>query len=271
MDARARWHALQARLTAARAALDTGDRTKALAEITAALELDRDFLAAHALHDRILAMGFADAVSATPAVPVQPARSEPYAKFEQRARRRRVDRRVDAARAAIAQQRVKAAAAALDEVIDLDPNLPELVELTAQFDELRRAAATPHRGPKIAAAAVFAAALFGASVVQDASPVHALQFAMVERPAQPSSAIEAKDAPLHISEMLAGNVWSADTAGEPAGFDACDPHVEGDAATAVCRAAGGTWNVTLRKIGAGWKVETARADRLVQAQISRTP
>src|SRR5439155_21679337 len=93
------------------------------------------------------------------------------AKLEQRARRRRVDRRVDAARAAIAQQRLRAAAAALDEVIELDPNLPELSELTAQFDELRRSTIGSHRGPWIAAAAVFAGTVFGASWLQDSSPL----------------------------------------------------------------------------------------------------
>jgi hypothetical protein len=178
MDARQRWQALQARLTAARTAVEAGDRALALAEVTAALEIDGEFLAAHALRDRVLAM---DAAPPPPAAcdasPLPPglrdaSPSAPpagYAKFEQRAKRRRVDRRIDAARTAIAQQRLKAAAAALDEVIDLDPNLPELAELTAQFDDLRRAAATPHRGPRIAAAAVFAAALLGGSWLYDPS------------------------------------------------------------------------------------------------------
>jgi len=93
-----------------------------------------------------------------------------YVKFEQRARRRRVDRRIDAAREAIERRRIRAAAAALDEVIDLDPNQPELAELTARFDELRRQTVAPHRGPWVFAVAVFAAAMFGASWIQDASP-----------------------------------------------------------------------------------------------------
>ena len=191
MDARDRWQALQARLTAARAAVDAGDRATALAEISAALELDKDFLAAQALRDRIMKNATAAPTqAAAPPAPIAPARVaapiptapvaalpnaaaaapgwiDGYAKFEQRARRRRVDRRVDAARAAMAQRRLKAAAAALDEVIELDPNLPELTELTAQFDALRRAAATPRRGPRIAAAAVFAGALLGGSWLRD--------------------------------------------------------------------------------------------------------
>jgi hypothetical protein len=188
MDARERWQALQARLTAARAAVDDGNRERALEEITAALELDKDFLAAQALRDRITSMNPEDASAAseaqrsTPpvhtapvAAPVATAPREGaapiLAKFEQRAKRRRVDRRIDAARAAIAQQRLKAAAAALDEIIDLDPNLPELAELTGEFDALRRASATPHRGPWVAAAAVFAGALLGGTWLQDSTPI----------------------------------------------------------------------------------------------------
>ena len=56
MDARERWQSLQARLTAARAAADAGNRPAALAEVTAALDIDDDFLAAHALRDRIRAL-----------------------------------------------------------------------------------------------------------------------------------------------------------------------------------------------------------------------
>ena len=233
MDARERWQALQARLTAARAAVDAGDRALALSEITAALELDAEFLAAQALRDRILAMHAShlaprtthtaprsdapgaqhaarrtapdapriadDAPRTSPPAPgvAYPAPAPTaatlpaaYAKFEQRARRRRVDRRIDAARAAIAQHRLKAAAAALDEVIDLDPNLPELAELTAQFDELRRAAATPHRGPLLAAAAVFAAALLGASWLDDSSSLLSRQMvtaAPLPAPVEPAA------------------------------------------------------------------------------------
>jgi hypothetical protein len=202
MDGRERWQALQARLTAARAAVDAGDRALALSEINAALELDRDFLAAHALRDRIVATDAAtprpasSVVSASQPAPgdvaASPAPSQVptgdaarsalatgYAGFEQRARRRRVDRRVDAAREAIAQRRLKIAATALDEVIDLDPNLPELADLTAQFDQLRRTAAGPHHGPLIAAAAVFAAALLGASWLDDSSSLFSRQMVAV--------------------------------------------------------------------------------------------
>ncbi|HYM24104.1 MAG TPA: hypothetical protein VEU08_12885, partial [Vicinamibacterales bacterium] len=93
-----------------------------------------------------------------------------YSQFEQRARRRRVDRRLDAARSAIARKRLREAAAALDEVIELDPNLPELAGLTASFDDLRRTLKTPHRGRWIAAAGAFAATLLAATLVEHARP-----------------------------------------------------------------------------------------------------
>jgi hypothetical protein len=97
--------------------------------------------------------------------------TEGYARFEARAKRRRVDRRIEAARAAIERKRLHEAAAALDEIIVLDPNLPELTALTAEFDELRKATAmaSPHRGPWLIAAAVFAAVVLGATWLHESS------------------------------------------------------------------------------------------------------
>jgi hypothetical protein len=66
-------------------------------------------------------------------------------------------------RAALNAGRLRAAAAALDEVIELDPNLPELVALTAEFDDLRRTATAARLGPSLAAAAVFAITVLAAS------------------------------------------------------------------------------------------------------------
>jgi tetratricopeptide (TPR) repeat protein len=94
---------------------------------------------------------------------------EGYAQFERRARRRRADRRLDAARSALAQGRLKDAASALDEVIALDPNLPELRDLTARYEHLRRNRARPHAGRWLAAAAAFGAIVLGASWLQDAT------------------------------------------------------------------------------------------------------
>jgi hypothetical protein len=229
VNPRERWQALQGTLTAARSAVERGDRAAALAAVNAALELDPQFLAAHSLRDRIVAGDMptqfqsqpyarpaaipptttaaiaarrpasaaaetrpvaltaeagagsptakvtpasltADVRPVPPAVEARPiAAVEGYAKFEQRAKRRRVDRRIDAARQAIERKHLKHAAAALDEVIELDPNLPELTDLTVQFDALRRSATGPHRGPWFAAAAVLAGSVFGASWLQDST------------------------------------------------------------------------------------------------------
>jgi hypothetical protein len=94
---------------------------------------------------------------------------EGYARFEARARRRRVDRRIEAARAAMERRKLHEAASVLDEIITLDPNLPELAQLTAEFDELRKAVATPHRGPWLLAAAVFIVFVLGASWVHESN------------------------------------------------------------------------------------------------------
>ncbi|HJZ70825.1 MAG TPA: hypothetical protein VKE51_03745 [Vicinamibacterales bacterium] len=190
MTAREHWQALQTTLTAARTAVDRGDTAAALAAVDAALELDPNFLAAHSLRDRIVAGDLrmprqapvpaapehdsATAVELSPGPPVGNAATESpaegYAKFEQRARRRRVDRRIDAARLAIEKKHVRRAALALDEVIELDPNLPELSELTIQFDQLRRSATGAHVGPWIAAGAVVAGSVFGATWLHESSP-----------------------------------------------------------------------------------------------------
>ena len=251
MDGRERWQALQARLTAARAAVENGDRTTALSEIAAALDLDKDFLAAQALRDRIMSMGdnaspadlepvgpapvpAAPALAAVPAVAAAPADATPgapaasstseepsatlppaYAKFEQRARRRRVDCRVDAARAAIDRHRLGDAAAALDEVIDLEPDLPELAELTARFDALRRAAATPHRGPWMAAAAVFAAALLSATWVQESSSLLSRQIAVAApllAPLTPIVAMAEMAAPVAVTDPIGERERAAEPA-----------------------------------------------------------
>ena len=95
--------------------------------------------------------------------------AEGYARFEARAKRRRVDRRVEAARAAIQRRRLHEAAVALNEIIALDPNQPELTALTSEFDELRKAMASPRRGPWLSAAAVFAALVLGASWLHESS------------------------------------------------------------------------------------------------------
>jgi len=163
-------------MTSAHAALDAGDQATALAHVDAALAIDPNFVAAQTLRERLATPIDPTVDAARLAVTIQPnvevpsapttpqlVSAEGYAKFEQRAKRRRVDRRMDAARVALQRGRLREAAAALDEVMELDANLPELSALTAEFDDLRRTMEAPRRGPWLVAAGVFAATVFAAS------------------------------------------------------------------------------------------------------------
>ena len=167
--ARNPWQALQAQLTTARALLEAGDREKALQAIEAALAIDPNFLAAHDLRASILS---------TPARAVPKRddhvvkRAHPplvatgsYAKFEQRVKRRRVDREVNEAQAALYDGRLREATAALAEISELDPNSPELKELTAQLDVLRRGRPPSQRGRWFAATAAVGGLVLGALYV----------------------------------------------------------------------------------------------------------
>jgi hypothetical protein len=175
VDSKIRWQALQARLAAARTCVAAGDLSLALEEINAALAIDPEFLAAHELHDRLVSGDFitfsqipdANSCAASPADSPMDAVSAGYAGLEARARRRRIDRQLQVARVAIGRRGLNEAAVALDEVIELDPNVPELSALVSAFDDLRRSAAIPHRGPWFAAGAVFAVIVLGASWVDE--------------------------------------------------------------------------------------------------------
>jgi hypothetical protein len=188
VDARETWQALQSRLTNAREAIEAGDRARALAEISAALNIDPDFLASHSLRDGILPAR--DVAQVAPVAPPASASSETvapsetsdayptsspspfaigYGDFEQRVKRRRIQGRLEAARAAFESGHLQIAAAALDEVATLDPDQPELPQLTAKYHELQRSAAEKHRGPRLVAAAVFVVSLLGASLLHDST------------------------------------------------------------------------------------------------------
>jgi len=179
VEAKERWQALQSHLTRARDCLTTGNHVGALDAVDAALAIDPNFLAAHALRERILAQvgvlstpARSEPATAAPAIAPEPVRplvsAEGYAQFEQRARRRRVDRRVDAARAAIAEGRSRDAANAIDEIRELDPNLPDLRELTVAFSGMTVPARAPRpAGRWLAAAAVFGGIILGATWLEE--------------------------------------------------------------------------------------------------------
>ena len=168
-------------MSEARRFLDSGDRTRALEEVDAVLGIDPEFVAAHALRQHILSS--ATGVATTqPSPEPQTAGAEPpsppmvsvsgYVKFEERVKRRRLERRLDAARAAIEKRQPDEAAVALDEVIELNPELPELSALVAALDDLRRPTSRVHHGPWLAAAAIFAGMMLAASRVDDQSAPH---------------------------------------------------------------------------------------------------
>jgi hypothetical protein len=116
-----------------------------------------------------------------------PAFPEGYTRFEERAKRRRVDRRIDAARAAIAHGKVRDAASALDEVRELDPNLPELVSLEAAYASLRGSQTRPRRGPWVAAAAAFAVMVLGASWIEESGALQSRRVAALIPLVQPAA------------------------------------------------------------------------------------
>src|SRR5262249_43735862 len=119
-----------------------------------------------------------------PAAPIAAAEeplvsTERYASFEQRTRRRRVDRRLDAARLAIASGRVRDAESAIDEVRELDPNVPDLAELVPMLETLQRGSTTPHRGRWVVAAAAFLLVVAGATWVQETRSLGSRSFVAV--------------------------------------------------------------------------------------------
>jgi hypothetical protein len=192
VEPKARRHALRHYLTDARAALDRGDRVSALRFLDEALEVDPQFLAAQALKDRIEGSAGAPAFelddirrrasSTETAQPLpwrppearSPAADQPivsaegWARFEHRARLRRLERRSEAARNAIARAHFDEAKAILEEIREIDPAHPDLISLSMELDAGRHFARTRriHAGPVVAAAAVFAAFLLGARYLE---------------------------------------------------------------------------------------------------------
>lgn len=133
VEARERWEALQSNLRQARTAYAAGDRLGALAAVDAALELDPQYLAAQSLRSQVLARAdwpVPQAGSGEPVIQPSQISAQGYARFEERARDRRVQRRLEAARTAIAGSRFEDAAAAVDELRELKPNLVDLPALS---------------------------------------------------------------------------------------------------------------------------------------------
>jgi hypothetical protein len=167
VDPHLRWSTLQLHLRTAREARDAGDQARALASVDAALQIDPDFVAARMLRESLDAPRAAvHRVEITPAVPT-PAdliSTEKYASFEARVRQRRIDQRTGAARTAIAARRFAEAAAAMEELNELDPALPASRQVAA---ELAAAVAAARRRRLVLAVGVswgVAGAVLGALV-----------------------------------------------------------------------------------------------------------
>jgi tetratricopeptide (TPR) repeat protein len=155
--------ALQAHVSAARAAFDAGDRNKALEHLDRALSIDPSFLAAQSLRERILtkpqpvAMPPSTSPAPTPHLPPrrQSATREAYERIELRAKQRRVDHCIAATRAALGRQQPDAAAAALAELVALEPDESNVASLSAEVIDLRRRSRRRPFGVRFAAVAAF--------------------------------------------------------------------------------------------------------------------
>ena len=204
MDDRARWQTLQAHLAGARRAVKADELDGALEHVDAALAIDSEFLAARALRDRIVATTApTDERPAIPAIPVMPGiretpgipgipgihvqtpaapalvSLEAFARFEARARQRRVERRLEAARAAVALRDFAVARAAISEVRELEPEHGELDPLAAELRAAERNVPAqrhvrdtwnpPNRW--IAVAGAIAGLVLGASTLGNDAPV----------------------------------------------------------------------------------------------------
>jgi hypothetical protein len=190
-------HYLREQLGRARAAIDRGEQSEALAAVDLALQVDPEYLAAQALRERILRMPAPTAASASsvpsppalyeratvPPLSASPAGAAAMAqgvlRFETRTRARRIEKRAEAARAALASGRIEDARAAIDEIAAIDAQHPVytglLSELDAHAHPPRRRS---HVGPALAAVVVFAASILVA------------RYAGSPRPGAPPAAIQ---------------------------------------------------------------------------------
>ena len=135
--------------------------------------------------------------------------AEGWARFEERARRRRIDRRAEAARHAIARRSPEEAAAAIDEIRELDPDAPEIVSLVGELHAATIAPAVAdhaNRGARIAAVAAFAVVLLAAPWREETQP-------LLSYPVWISDALIASAAPA----LLPARAASEPVAAEPTG------------------------------------------------------
>jgi tetratricopeptide (TPR) repeat protein len=208
--------ALQAQVAAARAAFDAGDRTKALRHIDEALSIDPSFLAAQLLRERVLAAALAPPASPAPAPPPdsphhlpakRTASREAFERIEVRARQRRIDHCIAATRAALGRQQPEAAAAALSELIALEPDESNVASLSAELMDLRRRSARRPFGARLAAAAAFFAVAGTASWIEHPRlPTSLVKLATSVRTTEPAAEATAQVASTISVREVAGAI-----------------------------------------------------------------
>ena len=145
---------------------------------------------------------------------------EGWARFEARARNRRIERRLEAARAAIKAGRFDEARAALAELHEIDAALPILPELAAEIALAEQPKAKPlvGLGPYAAAAATFAALMLAASWLDNEGlrPLHSFPIAQMTAAApMVETSLPTEPVPVSSDGLLLDSF--APTAGEIAG------------------------------------------------------
>lgn len=221
MEPTARRQSLREQLSQAREALDRGEPTEALAAVERALLIDPDYLAAQALKERILRQAAAPPASAAPRAATPNVSASPMAasaiaagvlRMETRTRARRIEKRAEAARAALAGGRMKDARAAIDEIAALDPQCPELSLLLTELQApATRRGRWPHIGPVVAAVAVFAAVTLVARYAD--SPSVGVSPAAVVQPAPAADRTDAAAPDVADAAPVAAAVADAPAAG----------------------------------------------------------
>lgn len=202
MDSAGQWHTLQLHLKSARVAREAGDVQLALQEVDAALAIDPEYLAARVLRESIANRKASPPPQQSPAEaqPAQPERQPPAVatatppplepqppaaptvtppafepqppvaptptpvSLEERVRHRRIVLRIGAAQTAILLGRFPEARAALDELTELDPALPAIPEIEAEFQAARTRSRRKRLMLVVGVAAGVAGAFIGSSV-----------------------------------------------------------------------------------------------------------
>jgi hypothetical protein len=193
VDPQERREALQSQLAAARDALDTDTRKRALEAEKGAL---------------LRVVGTRQAERPTEAGRLFS--PENYALFEERAKRRRVQHRLIAAQAAMAHRRLREAAAALEEIRQLDPELPELPALAGELEAARRSRGARRLGPWAMAVGVILA-VWAMRALSTLPPSQTNRTAIATAPAPAPAPAPPPDSSATTGELTNGAVTANET------------------------------------------------------------